>query len=42
MGGRGMQISEFKDNQGYMEKPCLKKPPKGWRFYCVIKRRERL
>jgi hypothetical protein len=26
--GRGRQISEFQDSQGYTEKPCLKKPKK--------------
>jgi hypothetical protein len=26
LGGRGKQISEFQDSQGYTEKPCLEKP----------------
>jgi hypothetical protein len=25
LGGRGRQISEFQDSQGYIEKPCFKK-----------------
>jgi hypothetical protein len=28
MGGRGRQISEFEDSQGYTEKPCLEKTKK--------------
>jgi len=28
LGGRGRQISEFKDSQGYTEKPCLEKNKK--------------
>ena len=28
MGGRGRQISEFQDSQGYTEKPCLEKQNK--------------
>jgi hypothetical protein len=26
--GRGRQISEFEDSQGYTDKPCLKKKKK--------------
>jgi hypothetical protein len=28
LGGRGRQISEFEDSQGYTKKPCLKKKKK--------------
>jgi hypothetical protein len=28
LGGRGRQISEFQDSQGYTEKPGLEKPKK--------------
>jgi hypothetical protein len=28
LGGRGRRISEFKDSQGYTEKPCLGKKKK--------------
>jgi hypothetical protein len=28
LGGRGRQISEFQDSQGYTEKPCLRKQNK--------------
>jgi hypothetical protein len=36
LGGRGRRISEFKDSQGYTEKPCLEEKKKerkeGWKF----------
>jgi hypothetical protein len=32
LGGRDRQVSEFKDSQGYTEKPCLEKKKSGTPF----------